>query len=252
MKKELLVERLFSCDAMLGRPYTPHPYHEPTLEDMQSRFERFPIERSLVRSAPGNYAIHDLANQSLVTLLKGQSAFEGVYLADPLDVEMHLEKIKEYKMRSVWLNGTSAYRPFPLFPWCCGDLFKMLEEKCLPLLLEWGHIVPNELHEAMKAFPKMRVILLAVPRNGRQSIVEALLHQHEELYVCLSTRFSIFGGYPALCKKFGSHRFVWGSCYPDAEEGAAVTGLFYSGLDQASMEAVAHGNIERLLSEVKI
>jgi len=38
--------------------------------------------------------------------------------------------------------------------------------------------------------------------------------------------------------------------YPQAEGGAAVTGLFYSRLDRAQLEAVAFGNIERLLAEV--
>ena len=252
MSKDLLVERLFACDAMLGRPQTVHPIQEPTLEDMRQRFEHFPIERALVRSAEGNYAQPDLENKSLIRLLDGQSAYEGVYQAEPLDVQEHLELLSKYKMRSVTLKDNRGYRPFPLFPWCCGELYEVLEEKKIPLLLEWGNIVPNELHEAMKAFPGMRVILLAVPRNGRQSIVEMLMKQHDELYLCLHNRFSVFGGYPALCSQFGSHRFVWGCGYPDMEEGASVTGLFYSGLDQDSMEAVAHGNIERLLSEVEI
>ena len=252
MSKDLLVERLFACDALLGRPYQPHPFHEPTLSDMKERFERFPIERALVRSAAGNYAQPDLANAALRRMLEGQTAFEGVFQAEVLDVNEQLEQMQKYGLRAVTLKGNNNYRPFPLFPWCCGDLYEILEEKKIPLLLEWGNIVPNELHEAMKNFPGMRVILLTVPRNGRQSIVEMLMKQHDELYLCLHTRFSVFGGYPALCRQFGNHRFVWGCNYPDAEEGAAVTGLFYSGLDPESMEAVAHGNMERLLSEVTI
>ena len=252
MKNELLVERLFACDAVIGRPQVPFPGPEPVLEDLRRRFERFPIERALVRSAAGNYALHDLANQTLIRHLAGQDAYEGVYQIDPLDVPEHLDRIRRYRMRSVCLKPNNSYRPFCLFPWCCGDLYKMLEEKKLPLLLEWGSTVPNELHEAMTAFPGLRVIMLAIPRSGRQCMVEALMRQHKELYLCLHTRFSVFGGYPALCREFGSHRFVWGCGYPDTEEGSAVTGLFYSGLDQDSLEAVAHGNIERLLSEVKL
>ena len=251
MKKDLMVERLFACDAVIGRPQVPYPGPEPDLEDMSRRFGHFPIQRALVRSAAGYYAIHDLANQTLIRHLAGQDAYEGVYLIDPLDVQDHLERLMQYRMRSVWMKPHNNYRPYSFFPWCCGELYKMLEEKKLPVLLEWGSFVPNELHEAMNAFPGMRVILLQVPRLGRLPMVESLMELHKELYVCLHTRFSVFGGYPALCSRFGSHRFVWGCGYPDAEEGAGVTGLFYSGLDQAALEAVAHGNIERLLSEVE-
>ena len=247
-----MVERLFACDAVVGRPQVPYPGPEPVLKDMQRRFEHFPIERALVRSAAAYYSIHDMANQVLFRELEGQNNYEGIYLADPINVPMHLERIQKYGMRCVWMNPQNCYRPYNFYPWCCGDLYKLLEEKKIPLFLEWGTFAPNELHEAMNAFPSMRVVLLQVPRLGRQVMVESLMRLHKELHLCFHTRFSVFGGYPVLCREFGPTRFVWGCGYPDAEEGAGVTGLFYSGLDQNTLEAVAHGNIERLLSEVEI
>ena len=249
---KLAVARLFACDALLGRPPALIYEQEPTLADMMARFERFPIARALVRGMPGLYTDTSLANATLLENLAGQDAFEGVWMVTPDDAAPQIEAMAAAGMRSVWMKGDTNYIHFPLYPWCCGELFDILQEKRIPLLLSWRMIDPNELHEAMKAFPKMRVIILDGARLGRQVMVEALLKTHPELYFCFSTSFSLHGGYPELCKRYGIHRWVWGCGYPDSEEGASVTGLFYSGIGQEALEAVAHGNIERLLSEVQI
>lgn len=247
----LAVDRLFACDALLGRPNELIYEHEPTLADMKGRFERFPIARALVRGMPGLYTDTTLANASLLENLAGQNVYEGVWMVTPEEPVSQIEAMVSAGMRSVWMKGNTSYIRIPLYPWCCCELFDILQEKRIPLILSWRMIVPNELHEAMKAFPKMRVILLDGERLGRQVMVEALLKEHPELYFCFTTSFSLHGGYPELCRRYGIHRWVWGCGYPECEEGAGVTGLFYSGIGLEAMEAVAHGNIERLLGEVQ-
>jgi hypothetical protein len=102
----------------------------------------------------------------------------------------------------------------------------------------------------MTAFPALRVVLLGVPREGRNRLIEPLLELHPELYLCFAPAFSVHCYWPDLCRRFGSHRWLWGTRYPDAEGGAAVTGLMYAGLTPEALQDVAHGNIECLIAEV--
>jgi predicted TIM-barrel fold metal-dependent hydrolase len=67
----------------------------------------------------------------------------------------------------------------------------------------------------------------------------------------VSSTYSVHEGLPELVANFGSGRFVWGSAYPEAEGGASVAILTYANIPDEARCAIAHGNIERLLAEVK-
>ena len=78
-----------------------------------------------------------------------------------------------------------------------------------------------------------------------------MLERHPSLHLCLSSAYSVHEGLNELVRQFGHTRFVWGSNYPEAEGGASVTLLTYADIPDAARAAIAHGNIERLLAEVK-
>ncbi len=250
---DMMVERLFACDAVIGRPFKLIYQQEPTLEDLRKRFSRIPVERALVRSIPVQYSHPSLGNRVLADSLAGQTAFEGVFTLLPEDPEPQFAEMKQAGMRVAMLklDDAGAVR-FSRKSWCCGEVYEILQARRIPQIISWKSVSADDLHGVMTDFPEMRVILTELPRVGRHAEIEALLKHHPELYLCFSNSFSIQGGYASLCRRYGIHRWVWGTNYPVSEEGASVTGLFYSGLEQPALEAVAHGNIERLLIEVQL
>lgn len=252
MMTNLCVERLFACDAFIGMPERMQYDFVPGLPDLERRFHRFPIEKALLRGLPGTYVPDPaLANEVVAEAIRFSEIYQGIWQVTPDDPEPHLKEMKKAGMKCVWLKNDNPYMKYPLSPWCCGSLYELLQGGRIPLFLTWNSTDPGELDEALTSFPGLRVILLNVPRLGRMPVTEALLSRHESLHLCFCPAFSAHGAYLSLCNRYGSHRFVWGTNYPDAEEGAAVTGLFYAGLKQEALEAVAHGNMERLLDEVK-
>ena len=135
--------------------------------------------------------------------------------------------------------------------WCCGDMLSALQERRIPLLIGFDSVDSSDLHHVMTDYPRLRVILLNIPRLGRQAVLESLLKLHSELHLCFSPSFEAHGAYKDLCSRYGDHRWVWGMGYPESSPGAAITALTYSGLTARQLEAVAFGNVERLLSEAK-
>ena len=121
----------------------------------------------------------------------------------------------------------------------------------LPLLVDYRGITLDEIEEIMTAFPQLRLILTQVPRLGRHRSLYALLQRHPSLHLCLSSAYSVHEGIPDLVENFGHERFVWGTSYPEAEGGASVALLTYAPIPEAARAAIAHGNIARLLAEVK-
>jgi uncharacterized protein len=140
---------------------------------------------------------------------------------------------------------------FSPLPWCSGPLYELLQQRQVPLLLSYDAIKPDDLDTVLTAFPRLRVILLNVPRTGRHRIAYALLRCHPSLMLCLSHTYSAHRGFEDLYKVFGQERWVFGMGYPEAEGGAAITGLSYADLPVEAKEAIAHKNIERLLAEVR-
>lgn len=135
--------------------------------------------------------------------------------------------------------------------WCCAEMFETLQCRRIPLAVSAEQVSLPEIHRVMNDFPQLRIILLDLSRLGRQPAVEALLARHEELYLCFGPLFSVHGGYRSLVERYGRQRWIWGGNFPDSEGGSAVAGLLYSGLDPEARQAVASGNLERLLAEVR-
>ena len=91
-----------------------------------------------------------------------------------------------------------------------------------------------------------------MPRLGRNRLIYPLLQRHPNLMICLSYTYSVHQGVEDLCRTFGHERWVFGMGYPTAETGASLTGLTYAAIPDEAKEAIAHGNIERLLAEVRV
>jgi len=166
--------------------------------------------------------------------------------------ELYLRQILAQGGMAAWTSPHLA--PYgvenPLSAWHAGAMLDGLSASRLPLLLDYDDASADTIHAMLENFPRLRLVLFNIPRLGRQSTLERLLELHPELYLCWSYSFSIHGGYAALCRRFGNHRWVWGSGWPQAEPGASLAGLLYSGLAQEDLEAVAHGNAERLMREI--
>ena len=59
-------------------------------------------------------------------------------------------------------------------------------------------------------------------------------------------------GFQDFVSRFGDERLVFGSNFPMDNHGGPIATLIGSGLPLESMEKIAHGNIERLMAEVKL
>jgi len=70
------------------------------------------------------------------------------------------------------------------------------------------------------------------------------------LYIETSA-YKPFFGLQEFVKRFGAERLVFGSGMPAIDPAASVSVVTWSGLPKEQQELIAHGNIERLLEEVR-
>jgi predicted TIM-barrel fold metal-dependent hydrolase len=77
-----------------------------------------------------------------------------------------------------------------------------------------------------------------------------LLERHANLYLSLSPPFAVQEGIERICARAGARHLVFGTGYPHAAPGAAITYLMYARITEEERRLIGAGNLERLLSEV--
>jgi predicted TIM-barrel fold metal-dependent hydrolase len=153
-------------------------------------------------------------------------------------------------------QGVKAVRLFPgecnftLAEWCAGELLTTLELARLPVLLEPADYSPQVLYDLCKAHPALPVILLRVGYRSDRWLYP-LLRECANLYVETSA-YQVHRGLYELAKRFGAERLIFGTGAPEFEPGVAQALVAYSGLSAAAKALVFGGNLERLVSEVRL
>lgn len=247
--------KLIACDALVGLPRKPYPLFRPDAADLDRELARLQIAAAVVRHRQCVENFPHWGNDVLAREAAGRAAWiPAVCLTpdgapDDYSLATTMARAFERGMRIAWISPREhMYSPRP---WCSGKLYAACTEARLPLLVDYRGITLDEIEEILTAFPSLRLVVTQVPRFGRHRSLYTLLERHPSLHLCLSSAYSVHEGIPDLVDKFGHARFVWGTSYPEAEGGASVTLLTYAELSDAARAAIAHGNIERLIAEVR-
>ena len=246
---------LIACDPIIGLPRAPIEGVNPSVEDLRREMGRLRIDGAVVRHrlCVENGPYH--GNGVLLEAIGEYPELLPAWALTPdgrepeFDVTATVQAMLAVGVKVVWMDPQA--HGFSPLPWCAGPLYDVLQAARAPLLVEYDRVTPDQLHEICAAFPGLRIILLKAPRLGRNRMLYPLLAQHLELYLCFSPAFTVHEGYADLCTRFGPHRWVFGTGYPEAEGGAGVAGLLYAGLSEEAVQAVAGGTITRLLAEVR-
>ena len=131
-----------------------------------------------------------------------------------------------------------------------GELLDALVERKIPLFLSpqdgWQYIF-----NVLKEFPELTVVLTNYGLWGSDRFFFPLIRAYKNVYIDTSD-YQVINGIDKFCGKFGDERLLFGSNFPMDYFGGPITALMSSGLSQESLERIASGNLERILSEVRL
>ncbi|MCS7015634.1 MAG: amidohydrolase [Gemmatales bacterium] len=251
--------KYFDGDVLLGVPRVPFPDIQPSLDDYLSEMKRLDIERAVVRHRACVDAHYQVGNSVLMEEIREQSNLVPAWYVSPngfepeFDPVIMVDRLVSQGARMAWTTVTNGRQaPNSLQPWCAGKLLGALQERRVPLMVQYQDIPADMLEAVLHHFPALPIILLDVPRLGRNPLLYALLEQHPNLWVCINALYSVHLGLEDLCCRFGSHRILFGSRYPHTEGGASVSLLMYADIPYKDKEMIAYHNLERLLAEVRL
>jgi predicted TIM-barrel fold metal-dependent hydrolase len=148
--------------------------------------------------------------------------------------------------------GAKAVRLFPnlhsysLSDWCAGEMLDAFEASRVPVFIETGQANYEVIASVLKSHPKLRLTVVQTSYRGDRYLYP-LFEKCEQLSI-ESSSYVVTGGIEGVCERFGASRVVFGTGMPFFEPGNAVALITYAQIPDKDKQAVASGNLERLLA----
>lgn len=243
----------FDCEVIFGNPGFKREGMPVTKQEILERFERYGIDRAMMRYEYSATGIPDVGNMELLETIREDANLLPVWYALPHytgefpEPEALIQQMKEHNVRMLTLVGGN----WTVGEWTCGALFRAMEAHKIPLLLPLNRLANGfaGLYDILCKHPQLRVIVTAVSYTCLRDLYP-LLAQFPELRVCTSTLRTQMG-IEEVADKFGAERLIFGSGMPGISGASSVALITYCKLDEARKQMIAAGNLERLLQEVE-
>ncbi|MCC6424452.1 MAG: amidohydrolase family protein [Phycisphaerales bacterium] len=108
----------------------------------------------------------------------------------------------------------------------------------------------NELYDLLKAFPELRIIISDLGVWPADRMFRPLLDLYPNVHVEISQYF-VPGGIEANVHRYGAGRLLYGSGFPACYHGALMLLTAHAKISEADKMAIAGGNLQRLIEQVR-
>ena len=243
--------KVVDINTMLG-PWPHQKLEFETADELLQKMDRYGIETAWAYSSYAQKISPLDGNYMLMDQLRGhEDRIRPCWVIVPTwDLESGGSLLKELKEHDVRLvRMMPAEHNFLLDPWVCADVYQMLSDNGIPLVLEHAGAPAGQVHAICEAYPDLKVILVQCEFFQNRNLY-MLMQRHPNLYLEISTYY-VYSGVEDLVRRFGSRRVLFGSHMP-FQEGAAPLGMtLLADLTQDQKEDILCKNAERLLQGVR-
>jgi predicted TIM-barrel fold metal-dependent hydrolase len=127
-----------------------------------------------------------------------------------------------------------------------GDQMAVYQERRIPVFIRANL---GKIKELLRSFPDLVVVTGSQGSNPQDRYAWPLIERYPNL--CYDTSGYIVDGIiEEFCQRYGASRLLFASGFPDNASGTALLRLAHAEISETDREAIAFGNISRLLSEV--
>jgi hypothetical protein len=245
----------FDCNAFFGLPAVRPLLPVPTAEMLLAEMDRAGIERALVWHISQHDASAQAGNRLLDEAIGPHERLIGCWTVLPNHA--HEFPPPDVLFREMAVARVAALRIFPTshrFPAnavSLGDLLTAMVGRRVPLFLSlrrganWGIV-----YALLAEFPELVCILCDHGCWGEDRSFRPLLRRYANVYVD-TAQYLLDGGIESLVADHGAERLLFGSGFPESYHGGMMLALRHARIKDDEKQAIAAGNLERILAEVK-
>ena len=243
----------FDCNCMYGRMLSPPLRHAVTTDDLLAEMDFCGVEESLVLSSASLQDAQVTGNELVRRDTANRSRLHPTWALLPTQTR-ELGSGEEFLAR-MSTAGVRALHAFPephnylLGRIGCGDLLTLLQAHRVPVIVhryDW-----TKLTDLLTAFPGLVLVQTAVGSWGFDRLVRPLLEAFPNFYFEISN-YQEAGGLEDHCRRYGPERLLFGTNYPYFNMAGPRFTLLHADLSEADQQAIAAGNLRRLLEEVRL
>ena len=249
--------KFYDANMCLGRGMLAVHGAAATAGDLLGAMDRSGVERALVWhlfQCEGHAAD---GNRLLSAAIVGQPRLTGCWtILPPQTMELPAPQVFFNDMAA---NNARALRAFPghhnylLRRSVFGGFLDEIAERRIPLLLSLQrHVTWEGVGAFLEDYPLLTCILCDTGIWGQDRRIYPLLERFKRALVDTSLLSLEAGGLETTVRRFGPERFVFGSGFPERYTESAMLDLLHSDVPESGKDLIAHGNIERLLAEVRL
>ena len=284
MKSQTPSLEFFDCNTWIGRPMNlPGGHAGPTdfsADSLLKAMDRAGIARALVWHVAQRDAYPDVGNELLIQAIAGREGppaainrggdpcwgvpnpdESGLGALVPCWTILPPQSGEQGSVAQFFARakkaGVKALRVFPdanrylLRRETMAEVLEPMIAAKMPLIVRVpGNVSWEHLYNLLADFPRLRVIMTGMGAWGTDRYFRPLLAKYPHVYVETSG-YITDGGIEALVADYGAGRMVFGSDYPEAYQGAMMLALAHAEIPQKDKQAIAGGNLNRLLAEVR-
>ena len=248
--------KLFDVNCWLGTPLESAFTSVGGGGEFKAALERYGIRRAVVSHA---MCVRHGAMEGNRELLESIRPDQNLVAAATLVPEMTPGGRWPQLLRSIIADGVRLVRLFPrthnflLADEYLGGMLEAIQQMSLPLMIWHTEATWPEIGRLCRKYPDLPVI---VEGTGRKLFYDnrtyyPLLERSRNLFI-ETHNLTNYLGLDDLVKRFGSRRFLFGSCFPHLDPNSSIMPISDGDMQEDDRRNVAHGNLERLLAEVRL
>lgn len=235
----------------VGRRGIIHPGSFYKAEDLLGQMQKLDIKRALVYHALARE--YDLAegNRLLMQEIRQFTCLSPIWVVMPHHTGEFYEPVRLGEL--LIEENIKAVRMFPgindhnycVAEWNCGELFNMLEQSEIVLLLGLDQVSWNEIHDLCSTHPNLRIVLTDVTYRIDRNLYQ-LLKKFKNLYI-ETFGYKVNCGIEEITRLFGADRLIFGSGMPAYSGAAAMAMVSYAQISHDDKIKIACRNLEGIL-----
>jgi hypothetical protein len=233
-----------------------HDAGTPTVAQLLTEMDRLHIDQAWVMSAWAGVISPEHANGQLFEDVIAHDRLLPVPEVLPEGGEQFLDRQADGIAHFVSQGAVAGVmqckqNSFVLAPWCSGELLEAMQAVRLPLMVMYGDVDHDHLYQVLCDFPDLPIIFQEVPRVGYNRVAYPLLKRFSQLYLVCDPPHFVHVGMEYLVNKIGHEQLLFGTRFPLCEGGSAISGITYANISNEAREAIAGGNVQRLMKEIQ-
>ena len=248
--------RFFDCNLFFGSPIKRLLQPVPNIEALLAEMDRAGIAKGLVWHIAQHDSSPQVGNRLLTEAIQLHPRLVGCWTVLPN--QAHEFRPPPALFAQMKAARVAALRIFPNTHRFLADanslrdLLEAMIARRVPLFvsvrrgMEW-----HQISALLAEFPQLVCVICDHGCWGMDRMFRPLLEQYPHVYVDIA-QYMLDGGIEALVADYGATRILFGSGFPESYFGGMMMALRHAQIPEEAKDAIASGNLERILVEEEL